>query len=161
MSTETVCKDKVVSLTYTLRNQHGEVFEQSDVPVSYLHGRDSGLFEKVEQALEGRKPGDILEVTLSPEEGFGQHDPALTFTDDIENVPVQLRYVGAQLDAQNANGDVLKFVVTHIDNGKLTVDANHALAGQTVTFRLTVQDVREATAEELRSGHLAGQNPLH
>jgi len=161
MSTETVCKDKVVSLTYTLRNQHGEVFEQSDVPVSYLHGRDSGLFEKVEQALEGRKPGDILEVTLSPEEGFGQHDPALTFTDDIENVPVQLRYVGAQLDAQNANGDVLKFVVTHIDNGKLTVDANHALAGQTVTFRLTVQDVREATPEELRSGHLAGQNPLH
>jgi FKBP-type peptidyl-prolyl cis-trans isomerase SlyD len=151
----------MVSLTYTLRNQRGEVFEQTDMPVSYLHGHDSGLFEKVERALEGKRVGDRVEVSLGPDEGFGQHDPALTFTDDMENVPVELRRLGARLEAQNAKGEVLTFIVTHIENGKLTVDANHPLAGQTVKFNVTVQDVRDATPDELRAGQAGGQARLH
>lgn len=161
MTAGIIRKDKVVSLTYTLHDQRGQVFEQSDVPVSYLHGHDSGLFEKVEHALEGRRAGESVEVTLGPDEGFGRHDPALTFTDDLENVPVELRRLGAQLEAQNAKGEILTFVVTRIENGKLTVDANHALAGQTVTFRVTVHEVRDATPDEMRAGHPGGQAPVH
>jgi FKBP-type peptidyl-prolyl cis-trans isomerase SlyD len=153
-------KNKVASITYTLINQRGEVFEQSDVPVSYLHGRDSGLFEKVEQALEGKEVGDSIDVTLAPDEGFGAHNPGLTFTDDVENVPPELRTIGAQLEAQNANGEVLNFIVTRIENGRLTVDANHPLAGQTVRFRVTVREVRDASADELRTGKPAGGMPL-
>lgn len=149
--TERIGAGMLVSVTYTLHNERGDVFEQSDVPVSYLHGRDSGLFEKVEKSLEGRQAGEMVEVTLTPAEGFGDHNPALTFTDDLENVPPDLRYPGARLEAQNANGEVLNFIVTQIGNGKLTVDANHPLAGQTVRFRVTVVDVRAATAEQLRS----------
>jgi FKBP-type peptidyl-prolyl cis-trans isomerase SlyD len=162
MTAEPIGKDKVVSLTYMLLNQRGDVFEQSDVPISYLHGHESGLFEKVEHALEGRRPGDSVQVTLAPEEGFGRHDPALTFTDDLENVPPELRYIGAQLEAQNADGEILTFIVTDIANGKLTVDANHPLAGQTVQFHVTVRDVRDATPDELIRGHAQGSGvPLH
>jgi len=160
MTAEPIRKDKVVSVTYTLINQRGEVFDQSDVPVSYLYGRQSGLFEKVEQELEGRQAGDSIEVTLTPEEGFGVRDPGLTFTDDLENVPPELRYIGAQLEAQNAKGEVVTFLVTAIQNGKLTVDANHPLAGQTVRFKVTVRDVRPATAEELKDGTPAGASTL-
>ena len=60
--------------------------------------------------------------------------------------------LGASLEAQNAKGEMLNFVVKRIENGKLTVDANHALAGQTVKFRVTVLDVRDATPDELRAG---------
>lgn len=67
-------------------------------------------------------------------------------------MPPELRRLGARLEAQNASGELLNFVVTHIENGKLTVDANHPLAGQTVKFRVTVRDVRDATADELRAG---------
>lgn len=160
MTAEPIRKDKVVSVTYTLINQRGEVFEQSDVPVSYLHGRQSGLFEMVEHQLEGRQAGDSIEVTLTPEEGFGARDPGLTFTDDLENIPPERRYIGAQLEAQNAKGEVLTFLVTAIQNGKLTVDANHPLAGQTVRFRVTVRDVRPATAEELKRGTPAGTSHI-
>jgi FKBP-type peptidyl-prolyl cis-trans isomerase SlyD len=153
---DVIRKNKVASITYTLLNQRGEVFEQSDVPVSYLHGHDSGLFEKVEQALEGKAVGDSIQVTIAPEDGFGAHDPALTFTDDLENVPPELRAIGAQLEAQNASGEMLTFIVTRIEHSKLTVDANHPLAGQTVQFNVTVRDVRDATAEELRTGQPAG-----
>jgi len=78
---------RLLSVTYTLHDEHGQLFEQSDIPVPYLHGHASGLFDKIEQQLEGKRTGDSIEVTLSPEEGFGPHNPALTFTDDLENVP--------------------------------------------------------------------------
>lgn len=160
MTAEPIRNGKVVSITYTLLNEQGAVFEQSDVPVSYVHGADSGLFEKVEQALAGKHTGESVHVTLTPEEGFGRHDPALTFTDDLDNVPAELRSVGAQLEAQNARGETLTFVVTRIDNNRLTVDANHPLAGQTVQFHVTVREVRDATPDELRSGQPGGRATL-
>jgi len=54
-----ITKDKVVTI------------EQIDLPVNYVHGRTSGLVEKVEQALEGRATGDEVAVALSPADGFG------------------------------------------------------------------------------------------
>jgi FKBP-type peptidyl-prolyl cis-trans isomerase SlyD len=150
--TDAIRKDKVVSVTYTLHDESGQIFEQSDIPVPYLHGHASGLLNKVGQHLEGKRSGDSIEATLSPEEGFGLHDPALIFNEDLENVPPELRHLGASLEAQNAKGEMLTFVVKHIENGKLTVDANHALAGQTVMFRIKVLDVRDASVDELRAG---------
>jgi len=160
MVADTIRNGKVVSLTYRLFNERGDVFEQSDVPVSYLHGHNSGLFEKIEQALEGKQAGDDIQVTLNPEEGFGRRDPGLTFTDDLENVPPELRYVGAQLEAQNAKGEVLQFRVTAIEQGKLTVDANHPLAGQTVRFQVTIREIRDATPDELQRGLPSGATYL-
>ncbi len=45
--------------------------------------------------------------------------------------------------------------VTHVADGKITVDANHPLAGQTVTFDVTVRDIRDVTSEELKLGRPA------
>ena len=98
-------KCKVVSFTYQIIDGHGKLFEQSDIPLEYIHGKDNEMFVKVEQALEGKRPGDSVEVTLNPEEGFGQPNSNLCFTDDIENVPPEFRFVGARPTFQNAQGD--------------------------------------------------------
>ena len=152
MQQDLVRPNKVVSLTYVIRKQDGEIFEYTDLPVAYVHGAGSRLFHKIEQALEGRRVGEKVNVTLAPEEGFGAHDPGLTFTDDLENVPEQFRHVGAQLQAQNSRGEELTFVVTHVGEKHVTVDANHPLAGQTVNFEVTVAQIRDATPDEVRSG---------
>jgi FKBP-type peptidyl-prolyl cis-trans isomerase SlyD len=60
--------------------------------------------------------------------------------------------LGAEVEAENENGETVQFVVTDISSDTLTIDANHPLAGQTVHFHVTVQDVRDATPEELQSG---------
>jgi FKBP-type peptidyl-prolyl cis-trans isomerase SlyD len=91
-------------------------------------------------------------VTLGPAEAFGAHDAKLTFSDDLENVPPELRQVGMEFEAQSPKGEAMLFRVTRIENGKLTVDANHPLAGQTVTFVVTVQDIRDATDDERKAG---------
>ena len=160
MQHDEVVRNKVVALTYVLRNGRGDIFEYNDLPIEYLHGSGSELFAKVERSLEGHRVGELVNVELTPEEGFGLHEPGLTFTDDVENVPAEYRHVGAQLEAQNAKGEVMTFVVTSIENGRLTVDANHPLAGQTVRFEITIHGVRDATPDELRNGHPAGGPPL-
>jgi FKBP-type peptidyl-prolyl cis-trans isomerase SlyD len=153
MSDPVVARNKVVAVTYTLRNERGDVFEHRDLPVAYVHGAGSELFPAIEQALEGRRIGERVVVQLAPDAAFGRHDPGLTFTDDIDNVPPELRRLGTEVEAQNAKGETLTFIVTHIGDGKLTVDANHPLAGQNVSFEVTVIDIRDATAEEIRAGH--------
>jgi FKBP-type peptidyl-prolyl cis-trans isomerase SlyD len=143
-----VAANKVVSVTYVLRNQRGDIHELRDLPVDYVHGAACAsdgyeILPKLAQALEGRRVGERIEVRLEPEDAFGRPDPHLTFTDDVENVPPELCRLGAEFQARNAAGHMLNFVVTRMDNGKLTVDANHPLAGQTVTFEVTVKDIRD------------------
>lgn len=158
MSRSVVAKNKVISITYVLRNQAGDIVEIRDLPVAYLHGSGSDLFPEIERALDGRAIGDRVVIELPPSAAFGAHDPNLTFTDDIENVPPELRRIGMQFEAQNDKGEARAFVVARIDRGKVTVDANHPLAGQTVTFEVTVQDVRDATPAEIKAGR--PQSPL-
>jgi FKBP-type peptidyl-prolyl cis-trans isomerase SlyD len=157
--TAVVAKNKVVSLIYVVRNQKGEIFEYRDLPVSYVHGSGADLFPKIEQALEGRAVGDRVAVQLTPADAFGDRDPKLSFTDDIENAPPELRRVGAEFEAQNAKGESIMLTVTRIEGDKITVDANHPLAGQNISFEVTVQDIRDATPEEIRNGRPAGDLP--
>ena len=142
-----------------MRNEKGEMFEYRDLPVSYVHGSGADLFPKIEQALEGRTVGDRVAVQLTPADAFGDRDPKLTFTDDIENAPPELRRIGAEFEAQNAKGESIMLTVTRIEGDKITVDANHLLAGQTISFEVTVQDIRDATPEEIRDGRPASDLP--
>lgn len=149
---DVVGKNKVVEVTYTLRNERGETVDIRDLPVAYVHGSGTDIFPRVEQALEGRTVGERITVTLAPAECFGERDPRLSFTDDVENVPPQLRVIGQQFEAANSKGEVRTFVVTRIENGRLTVDANHPLAGQTITFDVRIETIRDATPDEIRAG---------
>src|ERR1051326_9083373 len=94
-------RGSLVVFTYQITDPHGEVLERIGMPVSYVHGFGQGLLDKVERSLEGHTAGDVVQVELTPDEGFGPHDPALTFTDDIANVPEQFHHVGAEVEMQN------------------------------------------------------------
>ena len=160
MSDQSVSQNKVVSFIYSIVDESGELLEQSDIPISYVHGGKHDLFEKVEAGLDGCVAGDTIEVSLTPEEGFGAHDPELTYTDKLENVPDEFRSIGAEVEMMNDQGDSRKFTVTRIENGKLTVDGNHPMAGKAISFRIKITDIREATAEEIANGVEAMAMPV-
>lgn len=150
-----ISKGKVVYITYSIRDQAGNFFEQSDMPVGYIQGAERGLFNSIEAALEGKTIGAETTQTLEASDAFGAHDPELTFEDDLDNVPEQFRQIGAEVQFQNEQGDVKTFMVAKIENGRVTIDGNHPLAGQRVTFHVSVVGVREATAQELARGEPA------
>ncbi|MEJ2427121.1 MAG: FKBP-type peptidyl-prolyl cis-trans isomerase, partial [Candidatus Thiodiazotropha sp.] len=137
----------------------GTVLEQSDLPVSYIHGGETELIGGMDRAVEGKSVGEEVEISLTPAQGFGDHDPNLTFTDDIENVPPEFRQLGAEVQMQNEAGDVRSFYVTRIEEGRLTVDGNHPLAGKSLVVRVKILEVRDATQEDAMNVGIPGQSP--
>jgi len=139
---------KLVSLTYSILDESGAVLEQHDIPVSYIYGGEMELLGGMDRAVEGRRAGDSVEVALTPDEGVGPYDPSLTFTDDLDNVPPQFCRVGAEVPMQSESGEVKTFYVTRIEDGKLTVDGNHPMAGKALRVRVNIHQVRDATKED-------------
>ncbi len=152
MAVTMVSNGTVVTFTYSIQDESGAVVEQSDLPISYVHGGRHDLFEKIEQALDGCMVGDSVQVSLTPEEGFGPHDASLTYTDDLDNVPPEFRRIGAEVEMMSDAGEARKFTVTEIADGKLTVDGNHPLAGKVITFNIRVLGIRTASEEEMARG---------
>ncbi|MEJ2106070.1 MAG: FKBP-type peptidyl-prolyl cis-trans isomerase [Acidiferrobacteraceae bacterium] len=155
---QAVTDQKVVTFTYTILDTEGNVLEQSDMPASYIHGIDGKMYEKAEQAMTGARVGDEVEVSLNPDEGFGYPDPALIYTEKIENVPPEYRRIGAEVEFTNEAGDSMTMTVSKIENGELIVDGNHPFAGKTVVFRMTVMGVRDATMQEVGTGEVMDTN---
>lgn len=153
MPDKIVEKFKVVSFTYFITDEQDQVLERSDIPLDYLHGaQNNQMFPKIEAALEGKKSGDEVTVKLNPDEGFGEHDSSLTFTDSLENVPTEFRYVGARPVFTNDNGEKMQFVVTKIEDDQITIDGNHPFAGKTINFHIKIDAVRDASEEEISIG---------
>lgn len=159
MGDDVIRKGKVVYMTYSVLDEQGRVMGQQDLPTGYVHGAGSGLFEEIERALEGHRPGDRVEATLTPEAAFGPHDPNLVIVEDLQNVPPPFRHLGAEAEFQNEKGEVLTFRVVKIEAGKVTLDGNHPLAGQRATCVVDIVSVRDATPEEMASGFPAEQGP--
>ncbi|MEO1962479.1 MAG: FKBP-type peptidyl-prolyl cis-trans isomerase, partial [Cycloclasticus sp.] len=80
-----ITKDAVVYFHYTLKNDEGEVIEQSDSkePTAYLQGH-GGMIRGVQLALEDKQAGDKFSVTVHPQEGYGER-----VDDSIQSVPVK------------------------------------------------------------------------
>jgi FKBP-type peptidyl-prolyl cis-trans isomerase SlyD len=154
--------DKVVSIDYTLRNDGGDILDQSspDAPLAYLHGHGN-LIEGLESALLDKDEGDQLTATIAPAEAYGEYDATL-----VEAVPramfqgVDKVEVGMQFQTQMGQG-VQIVTVKDVDDETVTIDANHALAGETLHFEVTVKGIREASEEELDHGHVHGPDGHH
>lgn len=161
MSAQTISDGKLVVLTYSIRDDDGNVLEQTDLPVSYIQGGHRELIGGMDRAVAGKRAGDEVDLSLTPEtSGFGPHDPALTFTDDLANVPPQFRQVGAEVRMQNEAGDERTFYVTRIADGRLTVDGNHPLAGKHLLVHVRITDVRDPSPHDLDADR-AGAPRLH
>ncbi|PZP58808.1 MAG: peptidylprolyl isomerase [Azospira oryzae] len=151
-----VAKNTVVTLLYRLFDGQGNLIEESQEPVSYLHGGYHGIFPLVEEALEGKQPGDRCSVTMEPENAFGEYDAGLVRVEDRALFPPEVR-VGMQFEGRGEqSGDVRIFTVTDVAEDKVVVDGNHPLAGMRLRFDCQVTEVRAATPEEIAHGHAHG-----
>ena len=156
--------DRFVEIAYRILDDEGGTLEECEAsePVHYVHGSGQ-ILPGLEQALEGRAAGASFEVTLEPEEAYGDYDvgglisvPRSEFPPDAELVPGDWITVHVSDDDEpHSHGpdesceDELEMRVVEISPESIVLDANHPLAGKTVTFSVEVVSVREATADEL------------
>ncbi len=153
-----ISKHDVVTMNYTLTDQEGRIIDTTEggEPFSYLHGVGS-IIPGLEQALEGKSPGDRVSVSIPPEQAYGERNEAL-----IQVVPkdrfegVDEVEVGMQFQTPTESGNVRIVTVIDVEGEDVTIDANHPLAGVTLNFDVTVLNVRPATPEEISHGHVHG-----
>ena len=153
-----IAQHKVVTIDYVLKDDDGKVLDASegDDGFAYLHGA-SNIIPGLERALEGKEAGDEVNVTVAPDDGYGERDNAL-----VQSVPRD-RFqeadgveVGMFFHTQAQDGSVHVVTVVGIDEESVTVDANHPLAGNNLNFEVKVREVRDATDEEKSHGHVHG-----
>ena len=144
---------KFVELTYKVTDRRsGHVLTRVEFPLGYVHGHSEILAPSVHKELEGKSAGDVIEVAIDGNQIFGPRDESLVFSDHIENVPEEYRQVGTSILMENDKGQTRSFLVTHMDDERLTVDGNNPLCGREVVFTLEILTVRDATNEETRAG---------
>lgn len=155
-------KDTVVVFHYTLCDEAGQHIEttEGDDPITYLHGHGS-ILPALEQALEGKSSGDVTEITLLPSQAYGER---------IENAIQRVSKKHIQQSGRFKAGDIVPLqtkegnrLVTIVKPGHsmMVVDTNHPYAGLTLRFKLTIQETRAATAEEIEHGHVHGVGGHH
>ena len=150
---ETIQDGKFVELTYKVTDKKSRhVLTRVDFPLGYVHGHNEILAPSVHKQLEGKSVGDVIGVPIDGNQIFGPRDESLVFTDHIENVPEEYRQVGGSILMENDKGQTRSFIVTWMDDEKLTVDGNNPLCGREVVFTLEILTVRDATDEETRVG---------
>ena len=149
-------KNSVVSLNYKLSDAVGNIVEDPDTPITYLHGGYGGIFPMVEEALHDKEVGYSCAVLMEPENTFGEHDAELIRVEPRDLFPENIN-VGMQFEGGEENSDdILNYTVTDIDEDKVVVDGNHPLAGITLNFECTVTEIRPATEEEISHQHVHG-----
>lgn len=157
----TIADGVVVSLKYTLEVD-GETVVQTDAdePMEYLHGAEN-IVPGLEAALTGKKLGDKLSVTLTPDQAYGEYDP--DDTDEINREDVAHMddiAIGTAIEVEDEDGDVYVAFVREIRDETILLDFNPPLAGKTLTYHVEVIGLRDATEEELQHGHVHGMDWL-
>lgn len=154
-------KDRVVTFHYRLSTPDSGLIEDSHKgePLLYLHGH-GGLISGLENALAGHQAGDSVSVTLAPEQAYGLRDERA-----IQRIP-KSHVIGAgkrKIDFRpgmmvqvNVGGSARAVMVIKAGLKTLDVDANHPLAGRTLSFEIDVVEVRDASPEEIAHGHAHG-----
>ncbi len=154
-------KNSVVTLHYEMYDANDQLIDKTEEPIAYLHGGYDGIFPLVEEALHGKAVGDEVDVTLAPDDAFGEQEPELIRIEPVDIFPVEVE-VGMMFEADDpATGDVMVYRVTDVADGKAVVDGNHPLAGMKIRFKGKVAEIRAALAEEIDHGHVHGAHGHH
>jgi FKBP-type peptidyl-prolyl cis-trans isomerase SlyD len=153
-----ITDNKVVSVHYTgTLPENGETFDSSEGrdPLTFLVGHKN-MIPGFERELMGAKVGDKVEFTLSAEEAYGEYNP-----DAIQEVPADMFGEITPEVGMTLESDMGPFRVTIVNEGSVTVDFNHALAGKPLTFNVEVVDIKDASEEEISHGHAHGPGGHH
>jgi FKBP-type peptidyl-prolyl cis-trans isomerase SlyD len=156
--TDVIGNGKVVSLSYTLRLNNGEIVDYTEAgePLEYLHGAEN-IVVGLERALEGLKVGDTRDVDVPPEEGYGTYSAEDVEVVERSQFPADLPLeIGLALELYDDEGDSMEAYVREVGEQHVTLDFNHPLAGETLHFAVEVLAIREATEEEVDHGHPHG-----
>jgi peptidylprolyl isomerase len=135
-----------VKITYTGKLNDGTVFDSSEGrdPLEFVIGENT-IIPTLEASVIGMNIGDKATVEVTAENAYGPHQPDAIQTVQRSMIPAEVELaIGAQLQATAPDGQVLVLTVASIEATTVTLDGNHPLAGQDLTFDIELMEVDAA-----------------
>ena len=132
-----------VKIHYTGTLEDGTEFDSSAgrEPLEFALGSGQ-VIAGFDNAVDGMAVGDSKTVTIPPDEAYGERHEQLIQEVPKSALPEEMEpAIGMQLQSQNPDGQVMNLIVTAVADETITVDANHPLAGQALTFAIELVEV--------------------
>lgn len=152
-------KNKVVNFHYRIRDLQGTELESSfeQDPAAYLHGH-SNMMTGIEKALQGKQVGDEFSVELPAVDTFGEINENAEQRISVKHLQGQKnkKWKAGMTAVVHTDKGAMEVTIVKVGKFMVTVDTNHPLAGKTLIFDLKVENVRDATQEEIAHGHAHG-----
>jgi FKBP-type peptidyl-prolyl cis-trans isomerase SlyD len=160
--TDKIADGLVVSLAYILKVEGEEVDRADrDEPFEYLHGADN-IVPGLENALTGKRVGDKLTLTITPEDGYGDYDEEEIEELDRDELPgAETLEPGTMVQLEDEDGYVYVATVARVTPDSVVLDFNPPLAGKTLDYDVEVLAIREATSDEKLHGHVHGSDDYY
>ncbi|HBZ66334.1 MAG TPA: peptidylprolyl isomerase [Bacteroidales bacterium] len=165
-----VSKNKVVSLTYTLRlnDEQGELVQETgnDQPLVFIYGSGM-LLPAFESNIVNLKTKDLFSFGLPASDAYGDFNPNAVIDLDINifkedgKLNEELVQIGNTIPMQDSEGNRMDGVVVELTDTNVKMDFNHPLAGKDLHFSGEIVELREASSEELAHGHVHGPHDHH
>jgi peptidylprolyl isomerase len=132
-----------VKVHYTGKLDDGTVFDSSEngTPLEFTIG--SGMIiPGFEQAVIGMAPGESKTETIPTHNAYGPYQEEMVLTVDRQQMPTEIELeIGQQLQLQHPTGEVIPVIITEVSPVTVTLDANHPLAGETLTFDIQLVEI--------------------
>ena len=165
--------NKVVTVTYELETNEGGTTAktfveraEADRPLTFLFGTGS-MIPGFERQLEGLRKGDLFDISINPDEAYGLSSdddivelPYSVFADEAKKHPEMLA-IGNIIPMNDGSGNQFEGKVKSVGLDTITMDFGHPLAGKTLHFKGKIQDLRDATSDEIAHGHAHGPGGHH
>jgi FKBP-type peptidyl-prolyl cis-trans isomerase SlyD len=152
----TIGENKVVVMHYSVTAQGTELDSSfGKNPLVFIAGQGF-LVPGLEAALMGHSAGERFEVQVEAAQGYGERQDELMQAvpkSAFEGMDVA---EGMQFRATTEHGEQ-SVMVLEVTDDEVIVDGNHPLAGMDLSFDISIEEVRDATEEELAHGHVHGQ----
>ena len=150
---------KFISVEYTGTLQNGEVFDTSkERSPLQVHMGAGQMIPGFEKALQGMALNEKKTFTLAPEEAYGERDEGRTQAFARKDVPPEITpEVGQIVALTNSDGQQIPAQISQVTDEKVTLDLNHPLAGESLTFEIEVVGISD-TAPQAQAGCDCGCN---
>src|SRR5688500_1139125 len=132
-----------VRIHYTGKLDDGTVFDSSDgrEPLEFTVGKQE-VIPGFENAVVGMKPGETRTTTIVPDEGYGDYQDDMVFEVERSRLPSDLAPdIGTELRVRTPDDNMIPVVIIDVNDDKVTIDANHPLAGRDLTFDIELVEI--------------------
>ena len=143
----------VYGIEYTVKNSKGEVVDSNkgQAPLEFIAGQGQ-IIPGLEKEVEAMEVGEEKTIVVKAEDAYGERNEEWVETlpkEQFEGIDLQK---GMTLYGQSPDGQTIAVTVKDFNDKEVTIDYNHPLAGEDLTFDVKVVTKRDATLEELAGG---------